>query len=124
MRGFSNFAIPHSKCVKPSRNKSARKKKNPANVEDVWKRGYGDGIEITWLFLGLARAAGFEASGVMVSERSKYFFNPNLMDPHKLDSNVVVVKLNGKTFFATPALHLLLRNVDLVGDWRAGLAPR
>ncbi|MGH9515327.1 MAG: DUF3857 domain-containing protein [Terriglobales bacterium] len=78
------------------------KEKDPANVEDVWKRGYGDGIQITWLFLGLVRAAGFEASGVMVSERSKYFFNPNLMDPHKLNSNVVVVKLNGKDIFCDP----------------------
>jgi hypothetical protein len=38
----------------------------------------------------------------MVSERSKYFFNPNLMDPHKLNSNVVVVKLNGKDIFCDP----------------------
>jgi hypothetical protein len=50
----------------------------------------------------MARAAGFDASGVMVSERSKYFFNPSLMDPHKLNSNVVVVKLNGKDVFCDP----------------------
>ena len=87
---------------KTEQEQKREKEKDPANVEDVWKRGYGDGIEITWLFLGLARAAGFDASGVMVSERSKYFFNPNLMDPHKLNSNVVVVKLNGKDIFCDP----------------------
>jgi hypothetical protein len=87
---------------KTAQEQKREKEKDPANVEDVWKRGYGDGIQITWLFLGLARAAGFEASGVMVSERSKYFFNPNLMDPHKLNSNVVVVKLNGKDVFYDP----------------------
>jgi len=89
---------------KTAQEQKREKEKDPANVEDVWKRGYGDGIQITWLFLGLARAAGFEASGVMVSERSKYFFNPNLMDPHKLNSNVVLVKLNGKDVFCDPGI--------------------
>jgi hypothetical protein len=89
---------------KTDQEQKREKEKEAANVEDVWKRGYGDGIEITWLFLGLARAAGFEASGVMISERSKYFFNRNLMDPHKLNSNVVVVKLNGKDIFCDPGV--------------------
>jgi hypothetical protein len=87
---------------KTEQQQKREKEKEPANVEDVWKRGYGDGIQITWLFLGLVRAAGFDASGVMVSERSNYFFNPNLMDAHKLDSNVVLVKLNGKDIFCDP----------------------
>ena len=89
---------------KTEQEQKREKEKSPGNAEEVWKRGYGDGIEITWLFLGLARAAGFEASGVMVSERSKYFFNPTLMDPHKLNSNVVVVKLNGKDIFCDPGV--------------------
>ena len=87
---------------KTEQEQKREKEKEPENVEDVWKRGYGDGIDITRLFLGLARAAGFDASEVRVSERSKYFFNPNLMDPHKLDSNVVLVKLNGKDIFCDP----------------------
>jgi cyclic lactone autoinducer peptide len=45
------------------------KEKEPANVEEVWKRGYANGINLTWLFLGLAKAAGFEAYGVYVSDR-------------------------------------------------------
>jgi hypothetical protein len=44
------------------------------NVEDVWKNGYGNGWNITWVFLGLARAAGFDAYPCIVSERSEYFF--------------------------------------------------
>ena len=65
-------------------------------MEDVWKRGYGDGVQLTWLFLALARAAGFEANGVWASDRNNYFFNPKLMDRRKLDENVVLVKLDGK----------------------------
>ena len=40
------------------------KEKNPENVEAIWKKQYGNGEELTWLFLALARSAGFEASGM------------------------------------------------------------
>jgi Domain of Unknown Function with PDB structure (DUF3857) len=78
------------------------REKQAENVEDVWKRGYGDGNQLTWLFLGLVRAAGFDAWGCWVSNRSNYFFDPKLMQPYKLDSNVVQVKLNGKDLFFDP----------------------
>lgn len=72
------------------------------NVEDLWKRGYGDGMQLTWLFLGLARAAGFEANGCWVADRRNYFFNPKLMQAGRLDSNVVLVKVNGKDMYFDP----------------------
>src|SRR5579872_1821614 len=72
------------------------------NVEDVWKRGYGDGIQITWLFLALARASGFEAYGCWVSNRGEYFFNPNTMEGQKLNTNVTLIKLNGKDLYFDP----------------------
>jgi hypothetical protein len=78
------------------------KEKDAGNVEDVWKRGYGDGVQLTWLYLGLVRAAGFEAYGVMASDRRNYFFQPNMMDPRKLSANVVLVKLNGKDIYCDP----------------------
>lgn len=40
------------------------KEKNPDNAEELWKKQYGDSQRITWLFLALARAAGFDASGM------------------------------------------------------------
>jgi transglutaminase-like putative cysteine protease len=50
------------------------------NVEELYKNGYGYGRDITWLFLALARAAGFDAYPVMVSSRREYFFNPARMN--------------------------------------------
>jgi hypothetical protein len=73
-----------------------------ANVDQIWKRGYGNGTQLTWLFLGLARAAGFEAYGCWVASRNQYFFNPASMQAHKLNSNVVLVKLNGKDMYFDP----------------------
>ena len=76
--------------------------KDAKNVADVWNGGYGNGIEVTWLFLGLARAAGFEADPVLVSTRDVHFFNKNAMNPSQLNSNVVLVKLDGKEMFFDP----------------------
>jgi hypothetical protein len=78
------------------------KEKPPANVEELWKRGYGDGAQLTWLYLALVRAAGFEAYGCLVSDRSQYFFEPRMMQSGKLDANVVLVKSNGKELYFDP----------------------
>jgi hypothetical protein len=82
--------------------KKREKEKTIKNVEDMWKSGSGSGSEITWLYLALVRAAGLEAYPVLVSRRSEYFFTPETMDPHRLDDNVVLVKLNGKDTFYDP----------------------
>jgi Domain of Unknown Function with PDB structure (DUF3857)/Transglutaminase-like superfamily len=78
------------------------KEKENSNVEDVWKRGYGNGLELNYLFLALARAAGFEAHAIFASDRRHYFFSPAVMDTHKLDSDLVLVRVNGKDFFCDP----------------------
>jgi len=80
-----------------------REKEKPIeNVDELWKRGYGDGVQLTWLYLGLVRAAGFEAYGCWVSDRRNYFFDPKTMQSGKLDANVVLVKLNGKDLYFDP----------------------
>jgi hypothetical protein len=87
---------------KTEQEQKRAKEKDPENVEDVWKRGYGDGVQLTWLYLALVRAAGFEAYGVWASDRYNYFFNNRTMDSNKLDANVVQVKLNGKDIYCDP----------------------
>jgi len=74
------------------------------SVEDVWKRGYGDGTDITWLFLALARAAGFDATPVMISTRERHFFNPKMMNPDDLNTNVIRVKLDGRDLYFDPGI--------------------
>jgi hypothetical protein len=79
-----------------------KREKPPENVEALWQRGYGDREQLTWLFLALARAAGFEAYGCWVSSREEYFFKPKTMQSRKLNSNVVLVRLNGKDVYFEP----------------------
>lgn len=78
------------------------KEKTPENVEDIWKKQYSNGRDLTWLFLALARAAGFEGYGMWLADRENYFFYPQTMDGERLDANVVVIKLNGKDVFFDP----------------------
>lgn len=78
------------------------KDKAASNVEEVWKKGADDGVQLTWLFLGLVRAAGFEAYGCWVSSRSEYFFHAATMQKDKLNANVVLVKVDGKDRYFDP----------------------
>jgi hypothetical protein len=87
---------------KTEQEEKREKEKEPANVEEVLQRGYASGTNLTWLFLGLVRAAGFEAYGAYVSDRSHYFFSAKQMDRSKLNSNVVLVKVNGKDVYFDP----------------------
>jgi hypothetical protein len=87
---------------KTQQEQNREKLKEIENVENVWKRGYGDGWDISWLFLALVRSAGFDASPVLVSTRDEHFFNPRLMNLRDLNSNVVLVKLNGKDLYLDP----------------------
>ena len=91
--------------VQKTAQEQKRAKEKPAeNVEEVWKRGYGDSVQLAWLFLGLVRAAGFEAYGCWVSDRRDYFFNPVTMQSAKLNANVVLVKLSGKDLYLDPGV--------------------
>jgi transglutaminase-like putative cysteine protease len=87
---------------KTEQEKKREKEKDTNNVEEVWKRGYGNGTQLTWLFLALARAAGFEAYPVIASARSVYFFRPEILNASQLDTNMVLVKLNGKDVYCDP----------------------
>lgn len=78
------------------------KLKDIMSVEDIWKRGYSGGRGITWLFLALCRAAGFDASPVLISTRNRHFFDPKFMNPADLNDNLVLVKLNGKDLYFDP----------------------
>ena len=74
-----------------------------ANVEDVLKRGYGASRQVNWLFIGLARAAGFEATEMLVTSRNESFFLPQVKDATQLDDQVVWVRAGGQEYFLDPS---------------------
>jgi hypothetical protein len=87
---------------KTEQEQKREKAKEAANAEDVWRQGYGNGSQITWLYLALVKAAGIEAYPVYVSTRNQYLFMPKMMYASQLNSNVVLLKLNGKDVYCDP----------------------
>jgi hypothetical protein len=83
------------------------KTKEAKNVEDLWRAQSGNGAEITWLYLALVRAAGIEAYPVWVSSRNEYIFQPKVMNAQQLNSNVVMMKINGKPVYCDPGTALV-----------------
>lgn len=99
VQGFRNLSYEPAKTDEEKKREHER---DQANAEDVLKRGYGNENQLNWLFLGLARAAGLEAYGLALSDRSEFFFNPQMMDSNRLNQTAVLVKLNGKDLYFDP----------------------
>jgi hypothetical protein len=85
-----------------AREQKQEQLKEPKNVVDVLKHGYGDRSDITMLFVAMARSAGFTASVVLVSSRKTSFFDRDVLSFRQLDSQVALVRLNGKSVFLDP----------------------
>ena len=96
-----NLSFEKEKTAQESKRENL---KDTSNVEDVIKRGYGNGDQIIWLFVALARAAGFQADPVAISTRDKYFFNSRLMNPYELNTYVALVKVDGKDLYLDPGV--------------------
>jgi hypothetical protein len=88
---------------KSEQEKKREKQKDINNVEDVWKEQEGWSYQINYLFIALARAAGFEAYRVDISRRDVYaVFNPRLMNPWRLNGEVILVRRDGKDYYFDP----------------------
>jgi hypothetical protein len=98
---IENFSYERSKTEQEADRENPR---DIHHAEDVWSHGYGNYLQITLLFLGLARAAGIEAYPVSISNRDSYFFDRRLMDAGQLNSTIVLVKLDGKELYLAPGV--------------------
>jgi len=96
---LKNLSYESKKSVEEEKRDKQKKVENAA---DILKNGYGYGRDLNWLFVGLARAAGFDASGALVSTRDDYFFNDSRMDAKELNSSVAIVKVDNKEIYCSP----------------------
>jgi uncharacterized protein DUF3857/transglutaminase superfamily protein len=72
------------------------------NAGAVLAQNTGDRDDITRFFVTLARAAGFDASVVRISNRSNKFFDKGLLSERQLDTEIAVVNLAGKDVYLDP----------------------
>ena len=94
-----NLSMENEKSKKEAKSESL---KSNDNVEDVLKRGYGSERDINMLFIGLARAAGFDATQVYVSPANVTFFVPQAQDATQLSADLVWVKAGSQEYFVDP----------------------
>jgi hypothetical protein len=73
------------------------------SAKDVLDHGYASFNEINFLFVALARAAGFDAWIVEISARDKNVFSSQLLDPRQLNGMVVLVRSNSSDVYLDPA---------------------
>jgi len=89
--------------AKTASEKKAEEVKRDENVEDVLKRNYASGQQLNWLFIGLARTAGFEAEEVYLVPRNKDVFSPPGQDTSGLTADIVWAQAGGKEYWLDPA---------------------
>jgi hypothetical protein len=77
------------------------------NATQVWSEKSGTRNEMAVLYLALARAAGLNASAMIVSDRAERFFDPGYLSLAQLDVNLVVLHLNGSDVYLDPGEKLL-----------------
>lgn len=89
---------------KESKSKGEKKEKMKPDdtIEDVIKRGYGTSREINDALTGLARAAGFDATQVLVTSRDEDFFAPGLQDWSQLNTDVVYIRSGSQDLYLDP----------------------
>ncbi len=95
-----NISYEPSKTVAEIRREQLAENKS---AEDILHRGYAYGNEVNYLFTALARAAGFDANIVEVSDRRYGNFEANVFDSSQLDAMVVAVRVDGAELFFDPA---------------------
>jgi hypothetical protein len=86
-----------------SRKEQAGENLKPnANAEDVLKHGYANGREINLFLVGLARAAGFDATEVYVAPSSRNLFTPGSREASQLGADLVWVRAGTADYYLDP----------------------
>jgi transglutaminase-like putative cysteine protease len=88
---------------KTAAEKKAEEIKPDANVEDVLKRNYASARQLNWLFIALARTAGFEAEEVYLVPRNQDVFSPAGQNAGVLTADIVWARADGKEYWLDPA---------------------
>lgn len=96
VQGIRNLSFEEDKTEQEQKREKLRDNKN---AEDVLRNGYGYRNELNRLFVGLARAAGFEANVVRLATRDEGILRTNLPDGRQLNGEIGVVTVDGREVF-------------------------
>jgi hypothetical protein len=88
---------------KSAAEQKAENVKKPLNAEDVLQKGYGTGRDINFLFVGLARAAGIEATELYIAPRNVELFVPQTENEDQLTADIVWARADSKEYYLDPS---------------------
>lgn len=89
-----------------TRERSAAENKSEGlrvkTAADIWDQKRGSDDEITRLFISMARAAGFKAYDMIVTERDRNLLNLGILDWDQLEDEIAIVSVGGKEVYFDP----------------------
>lgn len=97
-----NVSFEDSKSEKEAKQEQIKPNNN---VADVLKQGSGNGMDINFLLIGLARAAGFDGENVRIAPRSGMYFYPSRESSQDLSAELVWVRAGSTEYYLDPAMH-------------------
>jgi hypothetical protein len=85
-----------------SQEENKRLKLKFRNVADIWQQQRGNDDDIAFLFIGLARAAGFKAYATIVSDLNRNIFIREQLDFSQLRDVLAIVEIGSKEMYFDP----------------------
>jgi transglutaminase-like putative cysteine protease len=76
------------------------------NVQTVLENKRGNGNQIAFLYLALARAAGLEVRAERIASRNHHIFTPSRLSTDQLDAVLIAMTLDGKQVLLDPGTKL------------------
>jgi len=92
--------------LRTAQEKKEEHLKRNNSAQEVLQRGFGTSWDINATFAAMARAAGFEANMLGVSDRKERSFNKIILWMGQLDSSAVMVEVGGKDLVLDPGTRL------------------
>ncbi len=96
----------YTRAKTESERRQLHLKKTLKRAQDVWIEKSGSSNDIAALYLALSKAAGLEAYGLMVADRSRRIFDPKYLSLDQLDAVLVVLRIDGKDIYLDPGEKL------------------
>jgi hypothetical protein len=97
-------------------------KRKVTSVADVWQQRRGNHQQLALLFIAMARAAGFDAWAMYVTNRDENAFSKNETDWDQLDDEIAIVKLGGiETYFDPGQPYCTFAQLHWKHTWTMGV---
>lgn len=97
-QGLENTRFTRERSAAENKAEGLRVK----TAADIWAQKRGSDDELTRLFIAMARAAGFKANAMIVTERNRSLLNTGYLEWSQLEDEIAIVTVGGKEMYFDP----------------------